>query len=129
MNNLIIIRTFRIMNKTLRLKRVMMAYLDTTYPEIYLLKLDFLGDVVQTFDEEKKLDFTDNRTIGRSSNSWYDMRKEVINTLVLMFSINKVTAENVLNDWVNCRPKYEYVRNSMDEQVLIPVVEENCMTI
>ena len=117
------------MNKTLRLKRVMMAYLDTTYPEIYLLKLDFLGDVVQTFDEEKKLNFTDNRTIGRSSNSWYDMRKEVINTLILMFSINKVTAENVLNDWVTCRPKYMYIRDSKDEQVLVPVVEENCMTI
>jgi hypothetical protein len=31
-------------------------------------------------------------------------------------------AESVLNDWVNCRPKYKYVRKSMDEQVHDPVV-------
>lgn len=117
------------MNKTLRLKRVMMSYLDAMYPEIYLLKLDFLGDIVQTFDESKQKGWFDDRGVLSSSDSWWVMRKKIIDRLVLMFSVNHAYADSVLNDWVNCRPKYEYVRNSMDEQVLVRVVEESCMTI
>lgn len=112
------------MNKTLRLKRVMMTYLDTMYPEIYLLKLDFLGDIVQTFDESKQKDWFDENGVNSNPNSWWIMRKKVIDRLVLMFSVNHAYADSVLNDWVNCRPKYEYVRNSMGEQVLVPVIEE-----
>ena len=100
----------------------MMSYLNTTYPEIYLLELDFLGDLIQTFDERKKDCWTDIRKVGRSKDSWFDMRKEIIDILVLLFSVTHTYAESVLNDWVNCRPKYKWVRKSMDEQVLEPVV-------
>ena len=110
------------MKNTLKLKRLMMSYLDTTYPEIYLLELDFLGDLIQTFDERKKDCWTDIRKVGRSKDSWFDMRKEIIDILVLLFSVTHTYAESVLNDWVNCRPKYKWVRKSMDEQVLEPVV-------
>ena len=94
------------------------------YPGIYLLKLDFLGDVVETFDKDAQGNWFDDRRVGRSKNSWFDMRKEIISRLELMFSVNYITADSVLNDWVNCRPKYKYVRKSMDEQVLVPVKEE-----
>jgi hypothetical protein len=57
------------------------------------------------------------------------MRKKIISRLELMFSVDYTTADSVLNDWVNCRPKYEYVRNSMDEQVLVRVTEECHMTL
>ena len=110
------------MKNTLKLKRLMMSYLNTTYPEIYLLELDFLGDLIQTFDERKKDCWTDIRKVGRSKDSWFDMRKEIIDILVLLFSVTHTYAESVLNDWVNCRPKYKWVRKSMDEQVLEPVV-------
>lgn len=118
-----------VMNKTLRLKRVMMTYLDTMYPEIYLLELNFLGDIVQTFDESKQENWLDNRGLNSKPDSWYMMRKKIIDRLVLMFSVNHVTADSVVNDWVNCRPKYKYIRDSNDEQVLVPVIEESCMTI
>ena len=117
------------MKNTLKLKRLMMTYLDTMYPEIYLLKLDFLGDIVQTFDESKQKGWFDERGVNSSPDSWYMMRKKVIARLELMFSVDHVTADSVVNDWVNCRPKYEYVRNSMDEQVLVPVTEECDMTL
>ena len=117
------------MNKTLRLKRVMMSYLDAMYPEIYLLKLDFLGDIVQTFDESKQKGWLDDRGLTSSPDSWYMMRKKIIDRLVLMFSVEWYYAEGVLNDWVNCRPKYKYVRNSMNEQVLVRVTEECVMTL
>jgi hypothetical protein len=117
------------MKKTLRLKRVMMAYLDTMYPEIYLLELDFLGDIVQTFDESKQKGWLDDRGLTSSPDSWYMMRKKIIDRLVLMFSVEWYYAEGVLNDWVNCRPKYKYVRNSMNEQVLVRVTEECVMTL
>jgi hypothetical protein len=117
------------MNKTLRLKRVMMSYLDAMYPEIYLLKLDFLGDIVQTFDESKQKGWLDDRGVNSSPDSWWVMRKKVIDRLVLMFSVNHAYADSVLNEWVNCRPKYEYIRNAKNEQVLVPVVKESCMTI
>ena len=110
------------MKNTLKLKRLMMSYLNTTYPEIYLLELDFLGDLIQTFDERKKDCWTDIRKVGRSKDSWFDMRKEIIDILVLLFSVTHTYADTVLNDWVNCRPKYKWVRKSMDEQVLEPVV-------
>ena len=116
------VRTFGTMKNTLKLKRLMMSYLNTTYPEIYLLELDFLGDLIQTFDERKKDCWTDIRKVGRSKDSWFDMRKEIIDILVLLFSVTHTYAESVLNDWVNCRPKYKWVRKSMDEQVLEPVV-------
>ena len=106
-----------------------MSYLNSAHPEIYLLKLDFLGDIVQTFDESKQKDWFDENGVNSNPNSWWIMRKKVIDRLVLMFSVNHAYADSVLNDWVNCRPKYKYVRNSDDEQVLVPVVEENCMTI
>ena len=120
-------RTFVVMNKDLKMKRIMFSYLETLYPEIYLLKLDFLGDIVQTFDESKQKGWFDDRGVNSSPDSWYMMRKKIISRLELMFSVDYTTADSVLNDWVNCRPKYEYVRNSMNEQVLVPVKEE-CYT-
>ena len=122
-------RTFVVMNKDLKMKWIMFSYLETLYPEIYLLKLDFLGDIVQTFDESKQKGWFDDRGVNSSPDSWYMMRKKIISRLELMFSVDYTTADSVLNDWVNCRPKYEYVRNSMDEQVLVRVTEECHMTL
>ena len=121
LDNLIIIRTFVTMKNTLKLKRLMMAYLDTTYPEIYLLELNHLGDVVESFNKDAQGNWFEDRRVGMSRNSWFDMRKEVIKGLMLMFSVNYVTADTVVNNWVDCRPKYKYVRKSIDEQVLVPV--------
>ena len=103
------------------MKRIMFSYLDTLYPGIYLLELDHLGDVVETFDKDAQGNWFEDRRVGMSRNSWFDMRKEVIKGLMLMFSVNYVTADTVVNNWVDCRPKYKYVRKSMDEQVLVPV--------
>ena len=114
---------------TLGLKRVMMSYLDTMYPEIYLLELNYLGDVVETFNKDSQGNWFDDRRVGRSRNSWFDMRKEIISVLELTFTVNYITADSVVNDWVNCRPKYKYVRNSMNEQVLVRVTEECVMTL
>ena len=107
----------------------MMAYLNSAHPEIYLLKLDFLGDIVQTFDESKQKDWFDDRGLNSKPDSWYMMRKKIIDRLVLMFSVEYSYADSVLNDWVDCRPKYVYVRNSKDEQILVRVEEECGMTI
>ena len=101
----------------------MFSYLDTLYPEIYILELDFLGDMVQTFDEERQADWLDNRSYGRGKGSWFDQRKEIIEGLSLMFCVTKVTADIILNEWVWSRPKYKYVRESVDKQVLVPVSE------
>jgi hypothetical protein len=109
------------MKNTLKLKRLMMAYLDTTYPEIFLLELNHLGDVVESFNKDAQGNWFEDRRVGISRNSWFDMRKEVIKGLMLMFSVNYVTADTVVNHWVDCRPKCKYVRKSMDEQVLVPV--------
>ena len=117
------------MKMTLGLKRVMMSYLDTMYPEIYLLELNYLGDVVETFNKDSQGNWFDDRRVGRSRNSWFDMRKEIISVLELTFTVNYITADSVVNDWVNCRPKYKYVRNSMNEQVLVRVTEECVMTL
>jgi len=103
------------------MKKIMFKYLDMKYPEIYVLELDFLGDIVQTFDEERQADWLDNRRVGRGNGSWFDQRKEIIEGLTLMFCVSQVTADIVLNEWVLNRPKYKYVRESMDEQVLVPV--------
>ena len=121
--------TFGTMKNTLKLKRLMISYLNSAHPEIYLLKLDFLGDIVQTFDESKQKGWLDDRGLTSNPDSWYMMRKKIIDRLVLMFSVEYSYADSVVNDWVNCRPKYEYVRNSMDEQVLVRVEEECSMTI
>jgi hypothetical protein len=112
------------MKNTLKLKRLMMAYLDTTYPEIFLLELNHLGDVVESFNKDEQGNWFEDRRVGISRNSWFDMRKEVIKGLMLMFSVNYVTADTVVNHWVDCRPKYKYVRKSMDEQVLVPVTNK-----
>ena len=117
------------MKNTLRLKRLMMSYLDSMYPDIYLLVLDRLGDVVETFNKDAQGNWFDDRRVGRSRNSWFDMRKEVIKGLMLMFSVNYVTADTVVNNWVDCRPKYKYVRKSMNEQVLEPVTRKTHMTL
>lgn len=109
------------MKNTLKMKRIMFSYLDTLYPGIYLLELDRLGDVVETFDKDSQGNWFDDRRVGRSKNSWFDLREEIIRRLELMFSVNYRAADTVVNDWVNCRPKYKYVRKSMDEQVLVPV--------
>jgi len=101
----------------------MFKYLDSLYPEIYILELDFLGDMVQTFDEKRQGDWYDNRSYGRGKGSWFDQRKEIIEGLVLMFCVTHVTADIILNEWVWSRPKYKYVRKSVDEQVLVPVSE------
>jgi hypothetical protein len=104
-------------------KKIMFKYLDSMYPELYILELDFLGDIVQTFDEERQSDWLDNRRVGRGKGSWFDQRKEIIEELTLMFCVNMVTADIILNEWVWSRPKYKYVRESVDKQVLVPVSE------
>ena len=113
--------TFGAMKNTLKMKRIMFSYLDSMYPEIYLLELNHLGDVVESFNKDAQGNWFEDRRVGISRNSWFDMRKEVIKGLMLMFSVNYVTADTVVNNWVDCRPKYKYVRKSMDEQVLVPV--------
>lgn len=128
----------------LKMKRIMFQYLDSNYPEIYLLELNHLGDIVQTFDERKKDCWFDIRKVNRSKDSWFDMRKEVIDILVLLFSVSYTYAESVLNDWVNCRPKYKYVRKSevddpvvflakdicgKEDWILIPVARETHMSM
>jgi len=105
------------------MKKIMFKYLDTMYPELYILELDFLGDMVQTFDEKRQGDWYDNRSYGRGKGSWFDLRKEIIEGLTLMFCVTHVTADIILNEWVWSRPKYKYVRKSVDEQVLVPVSE------
>jgi len=105
------------------MKKLMFKYLETLYPELYILELDFLGDIVQTFDEERQADWLDNRRVGRGNGSWFDQRKEIIEGLSLMFCVTKVTAEIILEEWVWTRPKYKYVRKSVDEQVLVPISE------
>jgi hypothetical protein len=105
------------------MKKIMFKYLDMKYPEIYVLELDFLGDMVQTFDEKRQGDWYDNRSYGRGKGSWFDLRKEIIEGLTLMFCVTHVTADIILNEWVWSRPKYKYVRKSVDEQVLVPVSE------
>jgi hypothetical protein len=105
------------------MKKLMFSYLDTLYPELYILELDFLGDMVQTFDEERQADWLDNRRVGRGKGSWFDQRKEIIEGLSLMFCVTKVTSEIILDEWVWSRPKYKYVRESVDKQVLVPVSE------
>jgi hypothetical protein len=104
-------------------KKLMFKYLDTLYPELYILELDFLGDMVQTFDEARQGDWYDNRSYGRGKGSWFDLRKEIIEGLSLMFCVTHVTADIILNEWVWSRPKYKYVRESVDKQVLVPVSE------
>ena len=101
----------------------MFKYLDAMYPELYILELDFLGDIVQTFDEERQADWLDNRRVGRGKGSWFDLRKKIIEELTLMFCVTQVAADIILNEWVWSRPKYKYVRESADEQVLVPVSE------
>jgi hypothetical protein len=103
------------------MKKLMFSYLDTLYPELYILELDFLGDIVQTFDKERQEGWLDNRRVGRVKGSWFDLRKEIIEGLTLMFCVTEVTADIILNEWVWSRPKYKYVRDSMEEQVLVPV--------
>ena len=103
------------------MKKLMFSYLDTLYPELYILELDFLGDIVQTFDKERQEGWLDNRRVGRVKGSWFDLRKEIIEGLTLMFCVTEVTADIILNEWVWTRPKYKYVRDSKDEQVLVPV--------
>jgi len=105
------------------MKKLMFKYLETLYPELYILELDFLGDIVQTFDEERQADWLDNRRVGRGKGSWYDQRKEIIEGLTLMFCVTQVAAEIILDEWVWSRPKYKYVRESVDKQVLVPVSE------
>jgi len=61
--------------------------------------------------------------VGRGKGSWFDQRKEIIEGLMLMFCVTKVTAEIILDEWVWTRPKYKYVRESVDKQVLVPVSE------
>jgi hypothetical protein len=102
-------------------KKLMFKYLDAMYPELYILELDFLGDIVQTFDEERQADWLDNRRVGRGKGSWFDLRKKIIEELTLMFCVTQVAADIILNEWVWSRPKYKYVRESVDKQVLVPV--------
>ena len=109
------------------MKNLMFKYLETLYPELYILELDFLGDVVQTFDKERQEGWLDNRTVGRCKGSWFDLRKEIIEGLTLMFCVTEVTADIILNEWVWTRPKYGFVINSDGEKVLNPV--ESCKTV
>ena len=105
------------------MKKLMFSYLETMYPELYILELDFLGDIVQTFDKERQEGWLDNRRVGRVKGSWFDLRKEIIEGLTLMFCVTEVTADIILNEWVWTRPKYKYVRESVDKQILVPVSE------
>lgn len=103
------------MNIFMVMKKLIFSYLNSTYPDIYVLRSHSHGievNFIKTSDSDK------------DKSTWFSTRREMIETIKLLFSVDGNTANNIIDEWVESRPHYEYVKNSTGESVLISVSNE-----
>ena len=74
------------------MKQLVFEYLTSSYPDIHLMKTKF-GDLVRGFD---------------SNLFWYDVHRDMIKSVIKLFSVDMATAEEFVKEWVNSLP---YVEN------------------
>ena len=93
------------------MRKLMYAYLNTCYPDAYLVKTKF-GHVLYTKNGK-----TEDEII---------MKINVVEKLVVLFSSHHHDAALIYNIWFYSRPIFEKVTNATNETVLVPVkVESN----
>lgn len=101
------------------MKKLIFSYLNSTYPDIYVLRLSSYGIEVN---------FVKTSNSDKNKSNWFGIRREMTKTITLLFSVDWNTAFNIIDEWVESRTHYEYVKNSTNENVLIPIPNE-CRSI
>ena len=96
------------------MKKFVFEYLNTTYPNAYIKKTKF-GNLLCGYNE--------------NDNNWLYVRKHMLDTIMLLFGCNFLTADDYIIEWCETRPVFVSVMNSTNDEVLVPVKEEINTTV
>ena len=78
------------------MKKLIFEYLNVTYPNIHLIRTG-AGDIVEGYD---------------SKLGWYQIREEMVITVIKLFCINHLTTSEIVNEWVNNRTSCQKMSNT-----------------
>ena len=92
------------------MEKLMMLYLNESYPNTYLVKSKF-GEVLYQMNEGP---------LSSTSDSVSVMRYKVVEQLENLFCCSNYMAEVVYYHWFHSRPLYERVTNSTNGYILVP---------
>lgn len=93
-----------------RMKKLMFAYLNTTYPNAYVYYCKF-GYLVY---------YGDIKLFNVEGSDNHISRHYAINKLITLFDCNEDLATNMFEDWWRTLPMYERIPNTTNELVLVP---------
>lgn len=71
------------------MKKIVFEYLDTAYPNLYTKQTNF-GDIIYGYDE--------------TISGWLYVRKDMLDTIRDLFSLNFVTADDYISEWIKTKP-------------------------
>jgi hypothetical protein len=91
------------------MKKLILDYLNTTYPNAYLKQTKF-GSFLCGYNED--------------DSNWLGMKRNILETTQRLFSCDFATADEVLIEWAKSRPLYVSTENSTNEIVLVPATTE-----
>ena len=103
------------------MRKLMLLYLNTTYPKAYVYKCKF-GSLVYIMDETKCYRLKDNSKshINRLPN---------IDKLMDLFCCDKNIAGMIYDNWFDSLPVYVMGKNSTYKDVLVPLETECNSTV
>ena len=86
------------------MKKLVFEYLNTTYPNAYVLSTKF-GTLLCGYNED--------------DSNWLEVRRNMKETVMKLFSCNLITADDMIKEWCVTRPVFVSVLNSTNKIVLV----------
>ena len=96
------------------MKKLIFEYLNTSYPNAYIKKTKF-GNILCAYNED--------------DCGWLRIRRNMEKTVMKLFSCNFGIADDIIKEWCETRPRFEYVKNSANEVILVSVKDELNKTV
>ena len=96
------------------MKKLIFEYLNTSYPNAHIIKTKF-GNLLCGYNED--------------DCGWLGIRQDMVKTIIKLFSCNFIIADDIIKEWCETRPRFEYVKNSANEVILVSVKDELNKTV
>ena len=85
------------------MKKLIFEYLNTSYPNAYIKKTRF-GNILCGYNED--------------NCGWLGIGRDMKKTVIKLFSCNFIIADDIIKEWCETRPMFEYVKTPLTKLFL-----------
>ena len=96
------------------MKKLAFDYLDVAYPNLYL-RVTVFGNLMEGYDDSRRM--------------WPLIQEEMTLTIAKLFNIEFSTSVDIVKEWCASRPKFQSIRISTNEVVLVPTDSSTYSTV